>query len=340
MGNLLRAANLRGYEELVRQLGCDPARLLARFHIPKSFARDGDLFLSYRNVSLLLEASATDFECPDFGLRLSRWQGLDILGPIAVIARNAENVLDAFEAISRYIYVHSPALRVSLEQPSGQRYYRLVFEIVEPNMPQQRQAHELGMANGMQILRMLGGPRAKPLKLFLPTTRIAPEKAYRELFGCPVIFEQSWCGFHLPMTLLRQPIDHANSDTKRLAIMYLQSQYPPGTTSVAVRITELIRRLLPTGHCCIEAVAEQMAMHPRTLQRRLIEEGKRYDDLLDQQRREQAARYLAETDMHLSQITGLLGYTEQSALNRSVRRWFGTTPGAYRTSLRRKNRSQ
>ena len=41
----------------------------------------------------MLDASAAELDCPDFGLRLSRWQGLDILGPIAVIARNAATLL-------------------------------------------------------------------------------------------------------------------------------------------------------------------------------------------------------------------------------------------------------
>lgn len=43
-----------------------------------------------------------------------------------------------------------------------------------------------------------------------------------------------------------------------------------------------------------------------------------------------AAKYLAQPGFQLVQVAGLLGYTEQSALNRSCRRWFGTTPRQYR----------
>ena len=45
-----------------------------------------------------------------------------------------------------------------------------------------------------------------------------------------------------------------------------------------------------------------------------------------------AARYLAEPMLHLSQVAGLLGYAEQSTLNRSCRRWFGMTPRQYRAA--------
>jgi AraC-like DNA-binding protein len=44
-------------------------------------------------------------------------------------------------------------------------------------------------------------------------------------------------------------------------------------------------------------------------------------------------RYLNLPALQLSQIAGLLGYTEQSALNRSCRRWFGKTPREYRAQL-------
>jgi AraC-like DNA-binding protein len=99
------------------------------------------------------------------------------------------------------------------------------------------------------------------------------------------------------------------------------------------RVAELARRLLPTGQCSADFIADQLAMHPRTLQRRLATEGVRCQDVIERERRDQAARYLAEPGLYLSQIAVLLGYSEQSALNRSCRRWFGMTPRQYRAGL-------
>jgi AraC-like DNA-binding protein len=96
-------------------------------------------------------------------------------------------------------------------------------------------------------------------------------------------------------------------------------------------VAERARQLLPIGQCSVEAIADQLAMHPRTLQRRLATEGMSCQDVIDRERRTLAARYLGEPRLHLGQVAGLLGYTEQSALNRSCRRWFGKTPREYRT---------
>ena len=87
--------------------------------------------------------------------------------------------------------------------------------------------------------------------------------------------------------------------------------------------------------CTADTIAEQLGLHPRTLQRQLAAEGHRCQDLIDAERRVQATRYLAEPRLQLGQIAGLLGYTEQSTFNRSCRRWFGMTPGDYRAELAR-----
>ena len=67
-------------------------------------------------------------------------------------------------------------------------------------------------------------------------------------------------------------------------------------------------------------------MHTRTLQRRLSEQNLVFEELVDEHRKELASRYLAESNLRLTQVAGLLGYADQSALNRSCRRWFGMTP--------------
>jgi len=53
---------------------------------------------------------------------------------------------------------------------------------------------------------------------------------------------------------------------------------------------------------------------------------------VDRARLEQAAKYLAEPTFLLSQIAGLLGYSEQSAFNRACRRWFACTPQQVRAA--------
>lgn len=333
MGSLIRATNLWGYDDLVRELGADPGAFLSRFHIPASPERPDDSFILYRNAVLLLEATAVELECPDFGLRLARWQGLEILGAIAVIARNSNTLLDAFQAIGRYLYVHCPALLLSLHELPGSEGIRLDYRITELSPPQLRQSYELSMANGVQILKMLAGENAHPGMVSFLHERMGTREAYEQCFGCEVQFEQDWCGLQLPLAVAQQPVDHADPQTLHYATRYLESSHAPGTTPLSFRVSELIRRLLPTGKCNATVIAAELAMHPRTLQRRLAEEQLRYEEILDKERRQLAEGYLRESGLQMVQIAGLLGYTEQSTFSRSCQRWFGTTPGKYREQL-------
>jgi AraC-like DNA-binding protein len=96
------------------------------------------------------------------------------------------------------------------------------------------------------------------------------------------------------------------------------------------RVEALINRQLTNPKCTINLIAGQLAMHPRTLQRRLQEDGIRFDTLLDSVRKARAEDYLAQRDMHLINVTQLLGYTRQTSLNQSCLRWFGCSPLQFR----------
>ena len=333
MVSLIRATNLWGYAPLVRELGADPARLLSRFHITPGVEHEEDAFVPLDQFVALLEASADQLACPDFGLRLAHWQGLDILGPIAVIARNAETVRDGLGSIARYLYVHSPALTLSVEPARGDGVLQFTYRVTEGSLDQLRQGYELSMANAVRLIALLGAGQTPPSAVSFLHERIAPEASYAEALGCPVRFEQTWCGFELPSESADHPIDSADPETRRIATKYLEAEYPPLTAPLSDRVAELTRRLLPTGQCSADVIADHLVIHPRTLQRRLAEEGSRCQDIIDNQRRDQAARYLAEPRLELAQIAALLGYAEQSTLNRSCRRWFGKTPRQYRAEL-------
>lgn len=333
VGSLIRATTLWGYRELVHELGGDPQQFLTRFGIPPGVEDQDDAFISIDAYVRVLQASAEDLRCPDFGLRLSRWQGLDILGPVAVIARNAQTVLGGLQMIARYLYVHSPALKLTLAPASANGDLTFTYEVTEPGLGAIIQGYEISMAIVVRILRLLGGPEARPSSISFIHDQQGSDAAYREALGCPVRFRQTWCGLEVSQRLADRQIESADPETRRIAEKYLESNYVPRTASLSDRVAELARRLLPTGQCSVDAIADQLAMHPRSLQRRLLTEDVRCQDLIERERRALATRYLAEPGLHLGQIAGLLGYAEQSTLNRSCRRWFGMTPRQYRAEL-------
>jgi AraC-like DNA-binding protein len=81
------------------------------------------------------------------------------------------------------------------------------------------------------------------------------------------------------------------------------------------------------------SVAEAAGMSPRTVQRRLNEEGQTFKLLLDGVRQDRARRLVADGEKTIGQVARRLGYSRSTSLNRSMMRWTGKSP----TSFRRRN---
>lgn len=94
-----------------------------------------------------------------------------------------------------------------------------------------------------------------------------------------------------------------------------------------------LRELLPRGEARLEAVAQALGLSPRTLQRRLGELGRPFQQLLDATRRELADLHLRDASLSLTEIAFLLGYSEHSSFTHAHRAWHGESPQARRARL-------
>ncbi|MEQ9546929.1 MAG: AraC family transcriptional regulator [Marinobacter sp.] len=335
MSSLIRATNLWGYDDLVRSKGGDPLPLLARYRIPPEELRDDQSFLVFKHLTALLDDTAIELGDPAFGMMLAKYQGMDILGPISVIARSSSTVGDALNSIARYLDLHCPALSMQTTSVTLESHpvVRFEFWIDEEGVGYRSHAHELSLANAVQVMKLLCGEDFQPLSMHFRHRCTADYTTYRTIFQCEAHFEQEWTGFYISEADFNKPLSSADQQTWQLAERYLDSQQVPNANTLSEDVIRLINRLLPTGQCSSGSIASHLSMHKRTLQRRLVKEGTSYEQLLNEERIRMARQYLMEPNLGFSQIGGLLGYSEQSAFNRACRDWFGVTPKSYRKQL-------
>jgi hypothetical protein len=182
--------------------------LLERYHIPPEERRDDSSFLLYRNLTALFEDTVQTLNYPQLGLKLAEYQGMDILGPISVIARSAATVGDAIDSIARYLHLHSPALGISntLCEHQEQPCIRFQFTIDESSSGGYRpQAYELSLSNSLQVMKLLCGDTFRLYSVHFMHARQAELDAYHDVFRCDAYFEQDWCGFYLPAAAFAMP---------------------------------------------------------------------------------------------------------------------------------------
>ena len=97
--------------------------------------------------------------------------------------------------------------------------------------------------------------------------------------------------------------------------------------------TERIYHYLMTnaylGTLSLEDVASNFNVAPRSLQRRLQDEGVTFQQLSDAVRKSLALHYMEAGKHPVKEIAIMLGYNELSAFSRAFKRWTGKAPTNY-----------
>jgi hypothetical protein len=135
MTDMVQAQSLRGYRELVRDLEGNPTRLLRKSGIDPTSIDQLTAFISFQMLTDLLERSATDLSCPDFGLRLAERQDIGILGTLAVAMRYSATVGDAMSSASKHFDVYNAAVSFSITKGDQRGQARLVFNLLPGSSP-------------------------------------------------------------------------------------------------------------------------------------------------------------------------------------------------------------
>jgi AraC-like DNA-binding protein len=238
----------------------------------------------------------------------------------------------SFEYASRYLFVHSPGLGLTMNphSPLIEGAVEVVFEIRLVGHPAQRQNIDLCLGTTHRMASALVGTHYKLKLATIPHAPVAPLSHYRRFFGAPVIANQERAGLHLDANALRAALRGQNPALRQITEDYLARHFRVPGDSVSARVRLALRRMLGMPQANKEGVAAMLAINSRTLHRRLEAEGTGFEAIRESLRQEMALQYLRETKVPLGQISGLLGFPEQSAFTRSCRRWFGTTPSAIR----------
>jgi AraC-like DNA-binding protein len=330
MAELVRAAGLSGYVDLAAECGLDAANALRRAGLSVAALRDPNALISYRSVIRLLEHSARETGLTDFGLRLSERQGLDILGSVAVVMQHARTLAAALALGSRYVFVHSPSIRFALEPaPDSPGFTDLRFGIEIANVPARDQAIELSLGVIVRIVRLLGQGRIRPALVLMPHAPLSSSRVYAQHLACACRFEAPYAAVRVRSAELSQPLASHNPMLSELARSFLDSHHVQRDRPMAGRVTFALREFIGTNRTGQDDIARMLALHPRTMHRRLQGEGTTFERIKDEVRRERFQELLQRSTVPpLSQIALMLDYSAQSALTRSCRRWFGKAPSA------------
>jgi AraC-like DNA-binding protein len=246
------------------------------------------------------------------------------------------------DAISKYAHLIDPLTKVRHRQLPGYSVWDLWPLLPgDPEHPFYQFAIELKLASSCAVAQDLYGTQLRPHKVRLRYGAPPQAALYAAHLGCPIEFGQevnqiifSTSGQAPPLLCNPDPITHAMA----LECCEREARQLLPAASYTNMLATLLRDRPDAAHN-IEQAAACLALHPRTLRRRLKTEGTSFSNIVYEHRLTMACDYLSRDQLNIEEIAARLGYSDAANFSKAFSTWTGLPPGRYRSAHQAANRS-
>jgi len=335
LNNLLITSNVSGLiSDFVRAF---PE--LGKVDIPMSLVNEVQALSTAKHVSFeqwwqVLESLDALLDQPALGLKIGEFVKVEhfgCLGYLLKTSKDLEQALGCFERFQRLLYDGNRASLTFVNDEKGRFVAQLTWE---SDFGYSNQLSDELLLSGLVSLAktLLGNEGIKPLSIdFTNQVATEHEALYSNYFDCEVRFSQPNLRVTFPASYFSLPIQGSDQHLHELMSFQAENlleQAPNADerNEFLVNMRSMLIRALQEGEPTVDAVAEHFHMSPRSLHRKLKEEGVVFRDVLKQTRMRLAKQYLSDNKMSLPEVALMLGYSEQSAFNRAFKTWFDETP--------------
>jgi AraC-like DNA-binding protein len=153
---------------------------------------------------------------------------------------------------------------------------------------------------------------------------------HQKVFGIRPAFGKDFNGIVCGADDLNRTRPGSDSALAQSVRRHLDERLASQVGTLTDKVRETVAVMLPLGDHSLDRVATQLGLEPRTMQRRLADDGKRFSELVDQIRGGLALQYLADQQRPLDNVAMLLGFSELSAFSRWFKTTFGRNASTYR----------
>lgn len=270
---------------------------------------------------------------PLFGLHFGESMQLTALGVVGGLVQTSRTIGEALTQAAAFTSLVTDMVKMEINRAND----RIVIEFI-PNEARRnlapvafRQQLDLFMAFTLHETDGLVLKRVRPIGVTYPADLVLrPE--YERVLRCPVSESADVYQLVIDGSYWDEPISTANYEMQQLWLKQAAERTPAGVeaNALSARISQQLMANAYLGIPSLEAVAANLNVSPRSMQRKLQEEGVTYQQLADSIRKTLAIQYLNAKKYPIKEVAYLLGYNELSAFTRAFKRWTGTPPVQYK----------
>ena len=312
------------------------ARGLARAHavsgLPTGIETEDARYITQRALMAFIDESARLVGDERLGIKLAQYMTPSDYGVFGAYLLSAPSLRDALERSRLALRWHSAHDEIAIGREGEFIRYSYRFA----------RAGAFGYENTaycvagvlVSLIRGYAGPTWHPERIELDVPRARSMSPVVDSFGCDVRPGSPEIAVLFPKHLLpTAPVKEQSEPAVTLAdVEKARARRAPSRLSEIV--SELVQQRLLDSSVNLEKVAAELELGPRTLQRRLEQEGLQFRDVVGRVRIERARTLLAEKDLSITRIAAELGYSAPSHFTRAFQRTTGMTPRRYRSVVR------
>ena len=310
----------------LRERGIDAAAVLVGAGLSPQALDDVEARLPVAAVNQLWELAAAAAADPFFGVHVAATVPAGSADLLEYLGSASATLGEAYERIAHYSRVFYDRSNLTL--------------LVEPRqarLVRRETAATAQFAEFISAYLVESGRRGtavhwKPTRV---SFQHAPPPGRREppaLFGCPIAFTADELEICFARDLLDLPEVRSDSRLLEILLRYaetLLASRPAGDDLVA-RVSASIAHQLRSAVPTLASTAAVLHMNPRTLQRRLAQDGVTHNLLVDEVRRGLALKYIVDAGLSIDEIAYVLQFSGGTAFSRAFKRWTGESPLQYR----------
>ncbi len=312
-------------------LGVDPEPILRDEGVGAAVLTDPDARIPLANALRIWEQLANAAGDPYLPLTAPSLLPPGAYRILDFLAAAMPTLGDWIESFTRHYRVVTPAVDLRVGWSDGMPYLDMRLASGGAVVPQ---FVDYTFAALIARTRLKGYPTWEPslVEFRHPAERHEP---YVSALHSPVRFDADrdrlWCktsDWSMPSAEANPPLSQLLDEHARLL-----GEAVPTDGGFVRSVRKAIGEVLQTG-ATAEDVAAKLYISTRTLQRRLTQRGTTYKAVLEDVREDLARGYLDRSDIAISEVAFILGYSEQSSFNRAFKRWTGAAPGDWRRRSR------
>ena len=316
-----------GWKGILAELGVSHEEVLRRAQLPEDLLNRDDPRLpaeQFYAFSAALEAVFDDARLPLF---LVEAMSPEFFTPPVFAALCSPNLETAARRLSRFKPLMGPIdLRVTSDESGLELEYHWRETAISPP----------ALLSGSEILFIVKLARlgtrhhVRPTRVRLPALPPAHQD-YEEWLGVR-IERGSPLSVHFSVEDATRPFLSANGAMWEIFEPELRRRLAEveGSASFEERTRAILLEALPSGQATLGTVARRLATSPRSLQRKLREEGTSFKAVVRGTRESLADHYLSRTSLSTTEIALLLGFEDPTSFFRAFHSWTGNTPDSVR----------